>query len=289
MMPDSYVEQRLYSIVFRLGALRKGAIPPDHGSLVHAALYALLRTGDPLLASEQHDSNAHKLFTVSLIEGGKPDREGAHHFAEGDVAEWRFTLLRDPAFEALVQRYVNDRALPHIRIGAMEFGIQEAFVSGSHPRSGYIAVERLRDRYSTQPAQKHVTLDFLSPTLFSLGTDRHKNRRWRTLPHPRTVFSALRKRWASIGGADPGDNFDSWVEKTIEAVPMALRWQRAAIKHESVRGFIGVVRFEHWGDDESGLPFLNMLADMAFYSGVGYQTTSGLGQVRRIRDRGDTP
>lgn len=282
MLPDSHVEQRLYSVVLRMGALRKGAVPPDHGGLVLAALYALLQAGDPALASAQHDSNTHKPFTVSLIDGGKADREGAHHFAEGDSAEWRFTLLRDPAFEALVQRYGRDRGLPHVRIGAMEFGIQDVFVSGSHPRSGYIGIEQLRDRHSGQEAQRQVTLDFLSPTLFSLGTDRHKNRRWRTLPDPRTLFSTLRKRWAGMGGADPGDEFDAWVEKTIEAVPLTLRWQRVRIKQEMLRGFSGVVRFEHWGDDERWLPVVNLLADMAFYTGVGYQTTSGLGQVRRI-------
>ncbi|MEZ4642602.1 MAG: CRISPR system precrRNA processing endoribonuclease RAMP protein Cas6 [Chloroflexota bacterium] len=42
-----------------------------------------------------------------------------------------------------------------------------------------------------------------------------------------------------------------------------------------------------WGDfvalqhDRYWNSVLNLLADFAFYSGVGYQTTVGLGQVRR--------
>lgn len=276
-------ELRLYAVVLRLGALRPGAIPADHGKQALSALYSLLRIGDEALAQELHDENAHKPFTVSLLDGGRRDREGAQHFGEGDTAEWRFTLLRDPAFEALIQRYVSDRDLPHIRIGAIEFQIADAFVSGSHPRSGYISLERLRQRYTDDNAPKSIMFDFQTPTVFSLGMDKMtQQRRLRAMPVPVTLFSTLRKRWVKLGGTDPGDEFDMWVERTIEAHPLTLRWQSLTIERGQVRGFTGQVRFVHWGEDERWLPFFNMLADLAFYTGVGYQTTRGMGQICRI-------
>lgn len=280
-------EQRLYAVVLRMAALRRGAVPADHGKQALSALYTLLQLGDPDMAGTLHDANTRKPFTVSLIAGGKADREGAHHFGEGDSAEWRFTLLRDPAFEALIQRYIHDRNLPHVRIGAIEFAITDAFVSGSHPDSGYVSLERFGEQFSQPPDSyaKSFRLDFLTPTAFNLGTDSiTRQRRLRSLPDPQTVFSSLRKRWAALGGADPGDEFDDWVHQTIEAEPRYLKWETVPIEKIHVRGFVGDVRFRHWGTDTQWLPFLHLLADLTFYTGVGYQTTRGMGQVRRRED-----
>ncbi|NDJ63157.1 MAG: CRISPR system precrRNA processing endoribonuclease RAMP protein Cas6 [Chloroflexi bacterium] len=280
-------EQRLYAVVLRMATTRRGAIPADHGKVVLSALYHLIDRGDQALAQTLHDANLHKPFTVGLIQGGKRDHRHAQHFGEGDPAEWRFTLLRDPAFEALIQRYISDRDLPHVRIGAVEFQITDAFVSGSHAHSGSLSLETLAARYQ-QPPENYfgaVKLDFLSPTVFNLGTDREsRQRRLRALPIPRTLFSSLRKRWAQLGGAGPGDAFDTWIEQAIEAEPLSLRWQHVHIEKMWVRGFLGQVRFQHWGPDRRWLPFLHLLADLAFYTGVGYQTTRGLGQVRRAAD-----
>jgi CRISPR-associated endoribonuclease Cas6 len=276
-------DQRLYAVVLKLAAIRRGAVPADHGKQALSALYSLLQLGDETLAESLHDANIRKPFTVSLLDGGKPDRDGAQHFGEGDSAEWRFTLLRDPAFEALIQRYMQNHQLPHVRIGAMQFAITDAFVSGSHPNSGYVTLEKFADRYSNPPENyaQTVRMDFLTPTAFNLGTDPStRRRRLRTTPDPRTLFSTLRKRWVALGGADPGDGFDQWVDQTIEAEPLHLKWSSVWIEKASVRGFMGSVRFRHWGTDTSWLPFLHLLTDLTFYTGVGYQTTRGMGQVR---------
>jgi CRISPR-associated endoribonuclease Cas6 len=276
-------EHRLYAVVLRMAALRRGAVPADHYKESMSALYHLINLGDAELAQMLHDMNIHKPFTVSLLNGGKRDREGAQHFGDGDTAEWRFTLLRDPAFEALIQRYIRSRDLPHVRVGAVEFAITDAFVSGSHPDSGYVSLGTLTELYQRVPeaCDRVVTLDFLSPTAFNLGTDRETGRRrFRALPDPKTVFSTLRKRWARLGGAEPGDEFDAWVERTIEAEPLSLRWQSVMVEKTVIRGFLGRVRFRHWGADRRWLPLLHLLADLSFYTGVGYQTTRGMGQVR---------
>lgn len=280
-------DQRLYAVVLRLAAQRPGAIPADHGKLALSALYDLLRLGDQELAQELHDNNQHKPFTVSLLNGGKTDREGARHFGAGDGAEWRFTLLRDPAFETLLRRYAGIPNLPHIRIGTVSFQITDAFISGSHPDSGCVSLDHLIDRYNQPPEAyaKTILLDFLTPTAFALGTDAEtRHRRLRTLPDPRTLFSALRKRWAGLGGPHPGDAFDEWVQINIEAEPLRLSWQSVQLERVRFRGFIGQIRFVHWGADARWLPFLHLLAELSFYTGAGYQTTRGMGRVRLLAE-----
>jgi hypothetical protein len=112
-------QQRLYAIVLRIAAIRRGAVPENHGDQARAALMKNIQHADSPLAQRLHNSNMHKPYTISLLNGGVQ----ARHFGEGDHADWRFTLMAEPAFEALLRRYLLDRTLPHVRIGAVEFAI----------------------------------------------------------------------------------------------------------------------------------------------------------------------
>ena len=276
---------RLYAIVLRLAAIRRGALPAEHGDLARAALLDLIKQGDAPLASQIHDENTHKPYTISLINGGKRDRDRAQHFGEGDVAEWRFTLLCEPVFEATLRRYLLSRDLPNIRLGAVEFAIVDTFASGeSHPDSGYVLIPDLAHKWDCDPATlpRIFTLDFLSPTTFNLGEDAVTGRRrFRSNPDPRVLFSTLRKRWQKFGGAEPGDSMDVWVDQQVEAEPLWLETYCVQIERMSVIGFVGRVRYHVYGDP-LWLPCLHLLADLSFWTGVGYQTTRGLGQVRRV-------
>jgi CRISPR-associated endoribonuclease Cas6 len=276
---------RLYAIVFRLAAIRPGAIPDDHGDQARSALFDLIRRGDLPLAEKLHDQNIRKPYTISLLRGGKRGRDRAAHFGEGDNAWWRFTLLHEPAFEALLRRYVLSRTLPHVRIGAVEFAVVDAFASGvSHPDSGHISIQELQSRWDCPPevAPDRFILDFQAPTVFSLGTDDESGeRRWCAMPNAPILFSTLRKKWAYLGGAEPGDEFDHWVRQHVEVEPLNLQSRTVVVERRPVTGFQGHVRFRIRGD-RRWLPLLHLLADLTFWTGVGYQTTRGMGRVQRL-------
>jgi CRISPR-associated endoribonuclease Cas6 len=278
---------RLYAIVMRLTAMHRGAVPRDHGDLARAALLDIIRRGDSPLAQTLHDENAHKPYTISLLQGDKRGADGALHFGEGDSAYWRFTLLCEPAFEALLRRYLLSRALPHTRIGMITFGITDTFASGnSHPDSGHASIVELTDRWTVDPntLPREIVLDFRSPTAFSMGQDKEsKVYRYRSLPDARLLFSSLRKRWDKLGGAAPGDEFDEWVGAQVETQPLDnLRTHTVVVERRPVTGFTGRVRFRAFGGDLHWLPFLHLLADLSFWTGAGYQPTRGMGQVRAI-------
>jgi CRISPR-associated endoribonuclease Cas6 len=280
-------DHRLYAIVFRLAAVRPGAVPGDHGDQARAALMNLFRESDFPLARQLHDQNTAKPYTISLLEGGKRSPDYARHFGEGDAADWRFTLLSEPTFEALLRRYLLNRNLPHVRIGAVEFAIVDAFASGArHIDSGHTSLAELSHRWNCAPESlpRQLVLDFRSPTAFSLGTDKTTGeRRWRSLPEARILFSALRKKWAALGGAEPGNGFDDWVQQHMETEPLALRSHRTLVENVPVPGFSGRVRFRAYGDLR-WLPLVHLLGDLAFWTGVGYQTTRGMGQVQRVAE-----
>lgn len=278
---------RLYAIVFRLAATRPGAIPNDHGDQARAALFDLIRRGDLPLAEKLHDQNMQKPYTINLLQGGKRGKDSAVHFGDGDSATWRFTLLHEPAFEALLRRYLLSRSLPHVRIGSVEFAVVDAFASGaSHPGSGYISVSELQSRWDCPPntPPNRLVLDFQSPTVFSLGTDPDsRERRWCAMPNAPILFSALRKKWALLGGAEPGDQFDQWVREEVEVEPLHLQTRTVVVERRPITGFMGQVRFRVRGEGR-WLPLLHLLADLTFWTGAGYQTTRGMGQLQRVRE-----
>jgi CRISPR-associated endoribonuclease Cas6 len=276
---------RLYAIVLRLTALRPGAVPHHHGDFARDALLDLINKGDTELASTLHDQNDHKPYTIAPLRGGKRGTDGAHHFGVGDEAFWRFTLLCEPAFEAVLRRYVLNRAMPHMRIGAVEFGITDAFASnGGHPESGHVTISALQERWSIPPETlpRAYTLEFLTPTAFNLGYDRESKRRnLHTLPTPRFVLSALRKQWLTIGGAAPDDEFDRWVESNIEIASLDIHTDHARIKGNMLPGFTGRVLYRVRRDDR-WWGVAHLLAAFAYWRGCGYQTTCGMGQVRPV-------
>ncbi len=275
----------LYAIVLQLAALQRGAIPKDHGDQARGALLNLIRMGDAPFAARLHDANDHKPYTISLLHGTKRGRDGALHFGEGDLAEWRFTLMADPAFEAMLQRYVHDRALPHLRIGVIPFAVTDVFASKAHPDSGVISLADLTERWNRPPdtLPRTFDLEFRSPTVFNLGTDKVTGRRiWLSVPEGRTLFSTLRHRWRKMGGVTPDDSFDAWVEACVRVTPKTMTLERVLIEGVGRTGFQGMVTVEVRGTDIAPLPFLHLLVDLGFWTGVGNQTTQGLGQMRRL-------
>lgn len=282
ILPSS--EARLYAIVLRLVALHPGALPANHGDQARAALLDLVKRGDAALATYVHNLNAEKPYTVSQVLGGQRGRDGALHFGAGHEAFWRFTLLGEPVFEAILQRYLRDNQQPHVRLGTLPFAITDAFATAArHADSGSITLADLQARWHVPPETLPDTfiLDFQTPTAFSLGTLPDGQRRFQALPDARLVLSTLRKRWSRLGGQEPGDVFDEWVAQNITVEPLHLQTQRVQIERQSLTGFTGQVCYRVQGN-RRWWSLAHLLAELTFWTGVGYQTPRGLGQTRRL-------
>lgn len=271
----------LYAIVLRIAAMHPGAIPAEHGVPARGAMLKLIEKGDATLSRQWHDANTAKPFTVSLLDGGKRGHDGALHFGEGDTAEWRFTLLRAEAFDAVLNRYIMNNRQPHVRIGAVNFAITDAFAN-SHPQSGTITPSALEARWQREALPEAIRLRFASPTVFNFGkkTDGYQ---YQTVPEPRPLFSTLKKKWDRIAGIHTPDAFDEWVEANVTIAHHDTQMRRVKINRQRpVQAFTGNVIYALTGTDHTHWAFVNLLADLAFWTGVGNQTTAGLGQVRRL-------
>lgn len=287
----------LYASVVKLLATVDGFIPATQGRLAHAAFLDLIRAVDPALAETLHASNQRKPFTVSPLQGLGQAREGQIKVKAGQEVWLRFTLLGSELFTTFTRYLLSPRSLvgrgvrgegPNLRLGELEFTISEVLTTpGSDPWAGYTSLGdlcRCWQNVLLAESAWQIGLELASPTVFSPGRRKELGKQMDPLPSPGMLFGSLAAAWN-------------------EHLPIPL--DKLAIRtyaEETV--VVGLYRlesrmFRYWGQPQIGATgiityllqdrrnqemarALNLLADFAFYSGVGYKTTMGMGQVRRF-------
>ena len=122
------------------------------------------------------------------------------------------------------------------------------------------------------------------PPVAQPGWGRLGGKRMEVWPRPELVFGSLARTWSLYSPLALPLDRDELVAMTADAVVMSryeLRTQMLQFpKHKQV-GFVGYVIYEC----VAGGPLaaaLDLLADFALYAGVGYKTTMGMGQTRRM-------
>lgn len=255
----------LCAMALRLSAESGEPVPANMGHHAHAALLHLVHSHDPELSQWLHDSGGLKPFTLSFLSG---TRSSAGFLL-------RVTSL-DPKLTEVLSHAFQGPGQPIISLGAAHFSVSPAGVE--HQVLSWTGRDTWGRLVTDQPAARKVTLQFASPTCFSFG------RRKILLPEPDLVFGGLLKRWNSLAPFPlPHDLLDLFAEQLAISEFHNLNTRMLDFARYKEKGFTGAVTFEalgSWQNEE--LCALNTLADFAFYAGVGYHTTMGLGQVRRM-------
>lgn len=273
----------LHAIVVNLVAANDGRVPLTQGALAHAAFHDLIRTADPALAEYFHDHNVRKPFTLSPLRelpGDDADAAG-YHLSAGDRAVLRLTLLDPDLFVAFLQRLLAAGPSLRLRIGDVTFMVESALgTPGSHRWAGYTTAGELAARAGRD---RQIRLIFASPTTVSWGKDGTAERRMILLPWPQAIFASLRGAWNRLTGDAIPIAFETWVAGYV-VVRQVERWQTGVyqLKNGTYPGGYGDVTFEALDAQPEYLRLLNLLADFAFYNGVGSKTTMGMGQARRL-------
>ena len=139
----------------------------------------------------------------------------------------------------------------------------------------------------SQIRHSQIRLQFVSPTTF------RSRQRYIPFPLPERVFGSLLQRWQAFApiALNPGiERFAAEMvvahrfEIRTKSVPYKLDRQSnasAANRRGNCQiGFTGKITYSALNRDRYWLSMLHLLGSYAFYSGVGYQTTTGLGQAR---------
>ncbi|HQH37167.1 MAG TPA: CRISPR-associated endoribonuclease Cas6 [Anaerolineae bacterium] len=280
-----HLDAGLYSIVLTLTPTRATTVRATMGHQVHAAFLQTVRESDATLAEVLHlpDLPARP-FTVSPLMETPRAYEGRLHLTPEETYWLRFTVLYPPIFERFMTRFLRGEGRPIIRLGDAILLIREILTTPEgHPWAGYSSWGRLAAE--AQPARE-LTLDFVTPTAFGFGQQTW-GKKMIVLPAPEPVFDSLARAWNMFAPAPLQVDREALraylaahvVVKRLENV----NTQMLAFSRAPQVGFVGRVTYGLMGDNDIARAQLTMLADFAFYSGVGYKTTMGMGQARRVK------
>jgi CRISPR-associated endoribonuclease Cas6 len=266
-------------MVLRMTPLGPPAGPLGEAHTGHAAFLNLIRRADPVLSAALHSGSERRPFTISPCWAAEqrqtPDGNRLR-------APWlRITLLRSDLFAGLRGLFLKPRPDLDLRLGGQIFRPTELLLSPeASPWAGHASYQVLG---LGERATRVIGLHFATPTSFSLG-QRAWGRRMELLPRPDFVFDSLWRKWNAFAPEPFGPEVvqvarDQVVLSQLEGATREIRFPRAP-----QLGFVGRCTYGIKGQvAEPVLRALNALADFAFYAGVGYKTTMGMGQTRRLR------
>lgn len=305
---------KLYAFVLKLRPLQYGTLMAFSGELVHGAFLRWLNASAPDVAAWLHEGNRRRLFTCSSLcypfsEARMLDaeRRNVHLPLEPEnTYTVRLTLLLGDLFplfhDALLHfsaRQTRAARPPFIQLGKQLLLLEEVLITNDEyaDRTGFTSlaelVEQARETKFARDAT--LTLDFRSLTTFSRGN--HKTGYGShavMLPLPQFVFQNLARRWADIAPPELANvvqvaRLDDYLQQDgVIIVDYDLKAHHVHFTTHQQRGFRGSCTYQLRGPDEptsAEAPLtlrqqIYLLAQLAFYSGVGYKTAMGLGQTR---------
>ncbi len=299
----------LVSVVFLLRPEHDAAVPLTTGRAVHAAFMDLVSQLDPDLSDRLHDPSRFKPFTVSPLHS-LSERRSDHFLVRPSNTYWlRFTSLDETLSHLLLGLRPDD--FERIHLAGASFNVVAIIASSSaHPWAGQTTFDALACRWlegDPSPPRK-IHLRFVTPTTFISGDQNIP------LPLPHLVFFQLAEKWKQYAPTPLAHMIGRLVDEHIHSPPTApddaeissdrswlalnrviglsrydLKTRILDFAQYKQVGFTGEVEFlvhESFSDEQTKL--LHLLADFAFYAGVGYKTTMGMGQVCKLETRRTT-
>lgn len=278
----------LVSIVCRLRPLAEAQLPPTMGRAIHGLFFDLVKEADPALVERLHPPQGSRgpvKFTTSPLRGPLLFHDGAVHLSSQSEYWLRFTSLDQELSQLLLD-------LPEERLGTCELlGVPFEIVKierepGPHRwarwvgRTDFVSLYEHWFRHCERPPER-IGLEFCSPTTFQQG------KLTAPFPMPRLVFLTLADKWNAFSPVHLGTGINETIEEFLE-----LRWYRLRTRslrlpyvREPEIGFVGKCAYRLRPKTKEAdllLRIVNVLADFAFYAGVGGKTAMGMGQTRRI-------
>lgn len=262
------------AIVLHLQQVNEEPLAPSHGTFAYAAALELLLHLDPIHATHLHDPETHKPLTVSSVfreMHGDAYRPNDAPSLPKTGFHWRLTALEPDTARLLEQLGQQPGG---VRVGNAVFHITGASTTPQqHPDAGEEDDKRLFERWSRAEPPSAITLKFITPTTFRSGAQEMP------YPLPRLVFGSLMEVWSRWSSVPMGE-WRALLERAILLSNWRGETRRVDLGNRYVTGFIGKFTYRPAERSRDLQRMMGMLAEFAFYTGVGWQTTHGLGQTR---------
>lgn len=257
------------SYILQLRARDETILPASNGYLLFSLICALARGSalDSVLHPDAQEGE--KVVSIGMV---RPQGQSAFgtedlHFVRGATARARVSFIRDTdgdRFESLLR----PRQGTTVRLGTSLFILESLLVPGEDELALSLSSTQLIP--STPPDS--VGLHFVSPAGFK------RDGRQFFLPLPELIFGGLLRRWRFFFGTEEWTGFEESLPH-IELRNYRVESRAVRLKQDRIlRGFCGEAEFALPGKIDSKAT-LSALAGLAFFTGVGYKTAQGMGEV----------
>lgn len=265
------------SLVISIAPEAPVTTPGYLGRAIYDFFLSYIRSYDAQLANSLHDKDALMPFTCSSLMGGTYIEKDLRQYEPDEPVWFRITGLTQT-----ISFYLGDMANTPpdtITLGNASFKVLGATTNNhEHEWAGKTTYEQLVANH-LDPAQKpfyKVGLDFCSPTTF-------KSQGWAwPVPMPKWVFGSLANKWNLFSPYSEPD-LTVQIHQNVVLNRYDLRTKAVPLKAGHPHpGCIGKAYYSLMSTDKKQAKRLNLLTAFAFYAGIGYQTTVGLGQTRPL-------
>ncbi len=308
---------RLYAFLLKLRPLQQGTLMPFSGELVHGALLKWLSAAAPDVAEWLHEGQKRRLFTCSSLNFPRnpqrfqqAERENIHLPLDPEKTyTLRLTLLLGELFPLFHNALMNAHASPasttnppFLRLGKQLFLLEEVLLTNDNNDetagwTGFTSLATLVEQVrSIRPGSStSLTLEFATLTTFNRGANKNSHGNYPALfPLPDFVFTNLLRRWEDVAPPELApliqkERIEQYLQEDgIIVTDYDLKAHHVHFTTHMQPGFVGTCTYQLRGPNERSTaetPLtirqqIMLLAHLAFYSGVGYKTAMGLGQVR---------
>ncbi len=268
----------LLSAILTFTTPRRGSLPAALGRAIHAEVLRQIDQRDSQMARQLHAWNGPVPLTCSGLNNAR--RAGAElPVGPGERYEVHVTGLME-AVSHVLHSFLIQEPESVWTIHNHPFVLESVTCDPAHhPWAGITDYQQLAADHllATGNPSNRVTLRFDSPTSFK------SNEMQIPVPMPDLVFGSLVDRWNQFSPILLSDEMREFSRTCVAVSRYNLRSVPMPHKPGAMRiGGVGEVTYTALDGDRYWHGAMQMLADFAVFSGVGVQTTNGMGQARKI-------
>lgn len=264
-----------YAIMLTAYADNNQSLYSINGAQLQASFLNLIHQIEPGLSQVLHDGSVLRPYSLSLFQ---PNLGVECHKPMKKVVV-RIACLEDKIYPALLKMALNTKQNSYLQFNGVNFQISHLATTDERSFSwvGFTSYQDLLAKAESSQKQNFISLDFASPTVFRQGEKDIP------VPMPEYVFGGLARRWNAIANIPelvPTDILDAFAEcvtinqfrgETI-TVDIGDKLKKTGVTGEFTYRIINP-KVAFW---------CHLLAEVAFFSGLGAKTSRGLGCVRKI-------
>ena len=259
----------MISAIIELKSDFDGSLAAANGYLLLSAIKHALR--ETTLLPLFHNEEKKKLFTVSCVvpldfwsssNNNSIIYEDRYTINKNDEMAFRITFLCDDHFEQFKEVFAPKR----MTIGGMGFSSVN-IIDVFHVD---------QNDWKKVPSKDFVKFQFISPVGFKSSGKQNM------LPTPVAVFNSLLTKWNNAFGEEFNEKYCKDINlNKILVDSFDIRTAEFKMKDGlAFRGCVGnIAYYFHEINSEDEKRALSWLSLFAFFSGIGYKTTQGMGQA----------